>query len=190
MECYATNFWGSGKIFLLLWPLLYKSAKLGLRSTNYLIGLNSWQSWTLFFELDQKFIYSAIQPFIHLYSFKKPSSTSELHLVRNKQTKNIYEHSMCIVCQLKWLEMTGTYCTYPDLVSTPPIGIHIFSNHWIQNSTKYHAILPGEYPLAKAEVWGLAEIDCLRALNLSSPSSWVQFNKNESLVMRLKYVLL
>ena len=74
----------------------------------------------------------------------------------------------------------------PRLVSTPPIGIHIFSNHWVQNAIKYHTMLPGEYPLAKAEVCGLAEIDCLRALNLSSPSSWVQFNKNESLVTQLK----
>ena len=32
----------------------------------------------------------------------------------------IYESSMCMVCQLKWLEMTGTYCTYPDLISLPP----------------------------------------------------------------------
>ena len=39
-------------------------------------------------------------------------------------------------------------------------------------------MLPGEYPRASAEVWGLEEIDSLRALNLSSLSSWVQFNEN------------
>ena len=28
--------------------------------------------------------------------------------------------SWCMVRLLKWLEMTGTYCKYPDLVSSPP----------------------------------------------------------------------
>ena len=36
-------------------------------------------------------------------------------LVCSNHYKNLYLRSMCMVHQLKWLEMTGTYLTNPDL---------------------------------------------------------------------------
>ena len=33
----------------------------------------------------------------------------------------VYERDMCMVRLLKLVEMTETFCTYPDLISSPPI---------------------------------------------------------------------
>ena len=50
--------------------------------------------------------------------------TDQVHVpsysYRYRGTCTYIECSICTVRQLKWLEMTGTYCMYPDLVSTLP----------------------------------------------------------------------